>query len=137
MQFIALFAKVLSEIWRFNCLTLSFFTLRHKNNHMIPEKLNQSTSTANFNDQTLNYYPLTVTVKCKTKDIHTRKWTHSNTYTVQKMKMETSKWQAKNRTAVQRKQIIDGGDGHQNNNNNHSCKENSRTKQQTSGGCLK
>lgn len=56
------------------------------------------------------------------------------------MTMETSKSWARYRTANQRKQNNDGGDGHHTNNNNNnicSCKENGRTKQQTSGECLK
>lgn len=49
--------------------------------------------------------------------------------------METSKWEVRNRTPIQRKQISDGGDEHQ--NNISSCDENNRTKQKTSGECLK
>lgn len=49
--------------------------------------------------------------------------------------METSKWEVRNRTPIQRKQISDGDDEHQ--NNISSCDENNRTKQKTSGECLK
>lgn len=49
--------------------------------------------------------------------------------------METSKWEVRNSTPIQRKQISDGGDEHQ--NNISSCDENNRTKQKTSGECLK
>lgn len=55
------------------------------------QKLSRSTSTGNFNDQTLNYYPLTVTVKRKTNE-----GTHINKLTQTHIQYKRWKWKQAN-----------------------------------------
>lgn len=118
-----LLAIILSVIWCFNCMNLSYFTSKPQNDHIIPEKLNQSTSSGNFNDQTLNYYPLTVTV-CQMQN---KRHTHTQIHSVKHI--YSTKDENENKPEIElpfkRKQINDGGDndGQQNHNNNHSCKQ--------------